>query len=133
MATPIPDTHLDLLTGTINIVLTTVMPDGQPQTTPIWCNTDGEHIFINCMDKFQNMQANPKVTVFVYDPANPLRNMEIRGSVVAMAEDEAHLDDLTEMYTGVRPFFGTSVPAEMRDQLTPIKITIAPVQVRVEG
>jgi PPOX class probable F420-dependent enzyme len=138
MIVPIPDSHKDLIEGTYNIVLTTVMPDGQPQTTPIWCNTDGEHIFINCMSNFcktKNMQANPKVTVFVFDPQNPLRNMEIRGTVVEMTEDgaEDHLDDLTELYTGQRPFFGVSVPTEMRDKLTPVKIKIAPRHVRVEG
>jgi hypothetical protein len=42
-----PESHRDLLEGPANVVLTTVMPDGQPQTTPIWCNLDGDFVLIN--------------------------------------------------------------------------------------
>ena len=44
--TTIPVSHKDLLEGAVNVVLTTVMPDGQPQSTPVWCNLDGNTILI---------------------------------------------------------------------------------------
>jgi PPOX class probable F420-dependent enzyme len=137
----IPDSHRDLLEGPYWAALTTMMPDGQPQTTPIWCNLDdGELILINTMRGFRkerNMRANPRVTLLVYDPSHPFRNIEIRGRVTEMTEDgaEEHLDALTALYLG-RPgarFFGDSVPADLRTIHHPVKITIAPSRIRSEG
>jgi PPOX class probable F420-dependent enzyme len=137
---PIPASHRDLLDGYSNITLTTVMPNGQPQITPVWCNYEDEHVLINTMRGFQkekNMRANPRVTLLAYDPANPLHNLEIRGIVVEITEVGAleHLDTLTQLYMH-RPdvhFFGDSVPAEYSDRFVPVKIRIAPSRVRAEG
>ncbi len=136
----IPDSHRDLLDGHYNVALTTVMPDGQPQTTPVWCNREGDHILINTMRGFQkekNIRANPKVTLLAYDPLNPLHNIEIRGVVVDMTSDGAveHLNQLTRKYMG-KPdakFFGDSIPAELESRYMPVKITIAPTRIRAEG
>ena len=135
----LPESHCDLIDGIYNVTLTTIMPDGQPQTTPVWCDRDGECILINTMRGFQkekNMRANPKVTLFAYDPKNPLRNMEIRGTVVAMIEAGAleHLNQLTSKYQrkpGAR-FFGDSVPAELEEKYIPVKVKIVPTHIRVE-
>jgi PPOX class probable F420-dependent enzyme len=136
----VPESHLDLIDGTFCVALTTVMPDGQPQTTPVWCNREGDTILINTMRGFRkekNMRQNPKVTLLAYDLCNPLRNIEIRGVVVEMTEDGAleHLDDLTAKYMK-RPgakFFGDSVAAELQNVFTPVKIKIAPTRIRTEG
>ena len=53
----------------------TVMPDGQPQTTPVWCDRHDGFIFVNMMKGFRkekNMRLNPKVPLLAYDPNNPL-------------------------------------------------------------
>jgi PPOX class probable F420-dependent enzyme len=136
----IPQSHKDLIEGRSNTVLTTIMPDGQPQTTPVWCNQDVNYLFINTMHRFQktkNMRTNPKVTLLFYDPHNPLHNMEIRGLVVDMTEEGAleHLNQLTSHYMD-KPnaeFFGDSIPADLQTAFTPIKIKIAPTHIRVEG
>ncbi len=136
----IPESHRDLIDGPFWAALTTVMPDGQPQITPLWCNRDGDHVLVNTMQGFRkekNMRANPRVTLLVYDPQNPLRCIEIRGQVVEMtcAGAEEHLDELTRLYLN-KPdarFFGDSVSAELRTKYTPVKIRIAPTHVRAEG
>ena len=99
----IPESHRYLIDGPYLVALSTVMPDGQPQITPIWCNRDGDFVLINTMKGFRkekNMRLNPKVTLLVYNPANPLYNIEIRGMVVEMTEEKAleHLDQLTQLY-----------------------------------
>jgi hypothetical protein len=38
MSRPIPASHVDLLTRPIPAVLTTLMPDGQPQSSLMWCD-----------------------------------------------------------------------------------------------
>jgi PPOX class probable F420-dependent enzyme len=136
----IPESHRDLIEGPYWAALTTVLPDGQPQTTPVWCNMEGGYVLTNTMQGFRkekNMRANPRVTMLVYDPRDPLRNIEVRGLVVEMTEEGAveHNDRLTQLYLG-RPdakFFGDSVPAEYVAKFVPVKVTIAPTYVRVEG
>lgn len=140
MVIQIPETHQDLLDEAYCAALTTIMPDGQPQTTPVWCNREGDYILINTMRGFRkekNMRANPKVSLLAYDPENPLRNIEIRGRVVEMSEDGAleHLNMLTEMYLkkpGAK-FFGDSVPVELHSTYISVRVKILPERVRVEG
>jgi PPOX class probable F420-dependent enzyme len=136
MMTEIPESHRDLLNGRRVAALTTVMPDGYPQTTVVWCNYDGTHVLVNTMRGFRkekNMRANPKVTLLCYDPHQPLRSLEIRGSVVEMTEEGAleHLDGLSELYTGGKPYFGTCAPAELKQTEVPVLCKILPTRVTV--
>jgi PPOX class probable F420-dependent enzyme len=136
----IPESHLDLIDGPYTVALSTVMPDGQPQTTPVWCNRQGDYIFINVMKGFRkekNMRLNPKVSLLAYDPGNPVRNIEIRGCVVEMTEDGAiaHNDELAQLYLK-KPdarFFGDAVPAELQARYTPVRVKILPTHIRVES
>lgn len=41
MTTPIPESHLDILENKSLAHLATLMPDGRPQVTPVWCDFDG--------------------------------------------------------------------------------------------
>lgn len=138
MSALIPESHRDLLEGPVNVVLTTIMPTGQPQSTPIWCNLDGDYVLINTMSKFRkakNMRLNPKVTLLAYKLEQPLRNIEVRGRVVEMSEAGAldHLNELNMLYGAGPNFFGDSVDAELRQKFTPLKVKIQPLRVRVEG
>ena len=136
----IPLSHLELIDGPYVVALTTIMPDGQPQTTPVWCNRKGDYIFINVMKGFRkakNMILNPKVSLLVYDPKNPLHNIEIRGLVIEITENGAveHNDELARLYLG-KPdakFFGDAVLAEMQSRHTPVRVKICPLHIRVES
>lgn len=136
----IPATHLPLVDGLYCATLTTMTADGYPQSTPVWCNRDGDDILINSMDSFakiKHMQRNPKVTLLIYDPANPLYNIEIRGEVVEMTEIGAieHNDQLAALYLN-KPnakFFGDVIPASFGETYRPIKTRIRPNRIRVEG
>lgn len=132
--TLIPESYRDLVNGPRVAALTTVMPDGQPQTTVVWCNYDGTHMLVNTMRGFrkeQNMRRNPKVTLLCYDPRHPLRFIEVRGTVVEMIETGAleHLDLLSELYIGRSPYFGACVPAEFQEKETPIVCKILPTHI----
>jgi PPOX class probable F420-dependent enzyme len=134
MQTVIPESYLDLVNGPRVAALTTVMSDGQPQTTVVWCNFDGAHVLVNTMRGFRkekNMRSNPKVTLLCYDPRHPLRFIEVRGTVIEMTEVGAleHLDSLSELYVGQSPYFGVCVPAELRERETPVLCRILPTHV----
>jgi PPOX class probable F420-dependent enzyme len=137
---PIPESHRDLLDGDACAALTTIMPGGQPQITPVWCNREGDYVLLNTMRGFRkekNMRSNPKVTLLAYDPKHPLRTIEIRGTIVEMMEEGAleHLNQLTQLYMHKSDarFFGDSIPAELEKTYVPVKIKIAPTYIRVEG
>jgi PPOX class probable F420-dependent enzyme len=134
MLAKIPPAFLDLIEGPVSAAFTTVMPDGQPQTTVVWCNSDGEFILVNTMSRFQkarNMRRNPKVTLFAYDLSNTLRFIEVRGRVVEMTEEGAfeHLDQLAKLYVGRSPYFGEVIPVEWKEKETPVLCKIEPVKV----
>lgn len=136
----LPASHRDLIDGPYVVALSTVMPDGQPQTTPVWCNRRGGFVCVNVMKGFRkekNMRLNHKVTLLAYDPCNLIRNIEIRGCVVEMTEEGAceHNDELARLYLKkpTAKFFGDAVPAELAARYTPVRVTIAPTHVRVEG
>ncbi len=89
-------------------VLATIMPDGSPQVTPLWFNTDGEHILINTAKgrvKDKNMRARPQVAMIIMDVKNPDHYLQIRGKVVEVTEEGAvdHIHALSTKYHG-HPF-----------------------------
>ncbi len=132
---PIPASHLDLVECPPVAALTTVMPDGSPQTSVVWCDFDGECVRVNTMRGFQkerNMRRNPRVTLLCYDPRDDLRSLEVRGTVVEMTESgaSAHLDTLASKYAG-RPirYFGECVPLALAETELPVLCRIRPTHV----
>jgi PPOX class probable F420-dependent enzyme len=134
-AAPIPRSHADLVECPRVAALTTLMPDGSPHTSVVWCDHDGGLVRVNTMRGFQkerNMRRDPRVTLLCYDPRAPLRYLEIRGLVVEMTRDGAadHLDALATKYLG-RPvrYFGDVVPADLAGAEAPVLCLIRPVRV----
>jgi PPOX class probable F420-dependent enzyme len=131
----IPASHRDLAECPRVAALTTIMPNGDPQTSVVWCDTEGDAIRVNTMRGFQkerNMRRNPLVTLLCYDPREPLRSLEVRGRVVSMTEEgaAAHLDALASKYMG-RParYFGDCVAAELAHTEHPVLCHVRPTHV----
>jgi PPOX class probable F420-dependent enzyme len=88
------------------------MPDGSPQLTQTWVDTDGEHLLINTVEGFQktrNLERDPRIAVTVSDPKNPSRYFAVRGSVVDSTTEGAteHIEALAQRYTGAPyPWYG---------------------------
>lgn len=103
----IPESHTDLVSdGVLSYAyLATIMPDGTPQLTPVWFNTDGENLLINSARgrvKDRNMRARPDVAVVVHLQEQPYRYIQFRCKVVEVTEEGArqHINDLSGKYTG---------------------------------
>jgi PPOX class probable F420-dependent enzyme len=135
MTAEIPASHRDLIECPPVAALTTVMPDGSPQTSVVWCDFDGTRVRVNTMRGFQkerNMRRNQRVTLLCYDPREPLRFLEVRGRVVEMTEDgaAAHLDAIASRYAG-RPihYFGDCIPATFAETEVPVLCRIEPTHV----
>jgi PPOX class probable F420-dependent enzyme len=85
--------------------LATTMPDGSPQVTPVWFNTDGKYILINTArgrTKDRNLTKHPSVALAIPDPKDPYRYLQIRGKVVETSEEGAleHIQHLSLIYRG---------------------------------
>src|SRR5690348_7228161 len=116
----IPASHRDLLADEKKafVYLATIMKDGSPQVTPVWFNTDGEHILLNSAEgrlKDRNMRARPTVALCIADPDNPYRYLQIRGRVVAFTKEgaEDHIDVLNLKYHG-NPNYANHNPEKPR-------------------
>jgi PPOX class probable F420-dependent enzyme len=138
MPIPIPNSHVDLLVNPVHGVLSTMMPDGQPQSSIVWADYDGEYVLISTTlerQKGQNMSANPQVTLLVVDPNDGSRWIEIRGRVAEITETDAEAltDKLTRLYTGKRHFYGDIYPVEQRDKETRVIIKIEPNKISLDA
>lgn len=105
----IPGSHRDLLERPVVAVLATIMPDGSPQTSPVWVDYHDGYIRVNSAkgrQKDKNMRARPYVSLLLVDPENPYRYLEIRGRVTKITEEGAreHIDALAGKYTGEARF-----------------------------
>ena len=138
MAVPIPKTHRDLLVEPVHGVLSTIMPDGQPQSSIVWVDYDGIYVLINTTlerQKGRNVRANPKVALLVIDPKDGSRWIEVRGKVVEIQREgaEAHADKLTQQYTGKQRFYGDVYPVGQKQKETRVIVKIEPTKVSLDA
>ncbi|MCC7106565.1 MAG: PPOX class F420-dependent oxidoreductase [Chloroflexi bacterium] len=119
MAALSPDVQALLRNGSF-ASLATLMPDGSPQSTVIWIDTDGEHIVFNTAEgrqKPRNLRRDPRVAISVVDKDNPYKQAWFRGRVVEMTTEgaDAHIDLLAKRYLGVDSYPGRArKPEEVR-------------------
>ena len=138
MAISIPASHRDLFCRPVHGVLTTLMPDGQPQSSIVWVDYDGEYVLINTTlerQKGRNMRARPKVTLLVIDPKDTSRWIEVRGQVIEMTSAGAatHANQLTQRYTTKRTFYGDIYPTAQMQKETRVVVKIEPLKVSLDA
>ena len=128
----IPEDVLALLRAPSTCYIATTMPDGSPQLTQVWVDTDGTHVVINTVAGFQklrNVERDPRVALAVSDPANPSAYVQIRGEVVETTADGAreHIDALSQKYLG-RPY-----PGFGGNSMDRVIVRIAPRRISGQG
>ncbi len=124
-----PEGYTDLLEDATRAFafLATLMPDGSPQLTPLWFNTDGEHILINSAKgrvKDRNMRKDPRVTIVIPDPKDPYRFVQLRGRVVEFTEKGGleHINTLSLKYHG-KPWKANAGQIRVIYKFLPVKIS----------
>ena len=132
MPEPIPANFRDLFSKPAFASLATLMPDGRPQVTPVWCDFDGTFVIFNTAkgrQKDRNIRRDPRVALSILDPDNAYRYLEIRGRVIEITEKGAdeHIDKLAKKYLGVDKY-PRRQPGEVR-----LILKIAPERVRAQG
>jgi PPOX class probable F420-dependent enzyme len=70
--------------------LATLMPDGTPQSTPVWLGREGEHLVV-CTShgslKARNTGRDPRLALSIVDFDNPYEEVQIRGRVIERRPD----------------------------------------------
>ena len=115
----IPDAFLDLLQQKKAFAsLATIMSDGTPQVTPVWCDYVDGIIRVNTAKgrvKARNMKEGSAVALAIMDPDNPYRYLQVRGRVRRIVEAGAdrHIDALAKKYLG-KDKYPFAQPGEVR-------------------
>lgn len=105
MSASFPDQYRDLFDKKAFGSLTTLMPDGSPQTTPVWVDYRNGEVWVNSAvgrQKDKNVRRDPRVALAIVDPDNPYRYVELRGRVREITQDgaDAHIDAMAKKYLG---------------------------------
>ena len=99
-----------LINGINYASVATLMPDGSPQVSPVWIETDGEYIYFSTVPgrlKERNVQRDPRVAIAVFDKNDPEnRQVLIRGRVVGVTPEGAidQINRLSKLYTGIEEY-----------------------------
>lgn len=128
--TAIPESHHDLAESPLVASLSTIGADGTPQVTAIWYVLDGDTVktsLVTTRQKYKNVVARPQATLFIIDPQNPFRTLEIRSTVEV--DDDPNL----ELFGRVARHYGEdpdTFPAEREGR---VAVTLRPTRVVAQG
>ena len=86
--------------------ITTLMPDGSPQASPVWVDVEDGKILVNSADgrvKTNNVRRDPRVAISIVDRNEPYGGVVlVRGVVEEVTTEgaDAHIDKLAKKYLG---------------------------------
>ena len=98
------ETQVNLLRGKAFAAVATLQPDGTPQTSIVWVDTDGEHVIFNTTNaraKGRHLRRDPRVSVAIFDPAEPYAYFEVEGTATLVVDGaDEHINKLSQKYRG---------------------------------
>ncbi|MFJ4789102.1 PPOX class F420-dependent oxidoreductase [Streptomyces sp. NPDC088794] len=112
-----------LLDGKNFAGVATLGPDGAPQNSVVWIKREGDTVLFSSTDgrqKVRNLRRDPRVSLSVFDLADPYTSVEIRGTAEILPDPDKRLPyELSHKYLGIDP------PGEKDDEVRVI-IRIVP-------
>jgi PPOX class probable F420-dependent enzyme len=124
--TTLSDPVRRLLDGKNFATVATLGPGGSPQASVVWVKRDGDAILFSSTagrQKVRNLTEDPRVSVSIFDLANPYDSVEIRGTAdLAVDEHKLLPRELSHKYLGEDP--PKAEPGEVRImvRVTPEKV-----------
>ncbi|NUQ98183.1 MAG: PPOX class F420-dependent oxidoreductase [Streptomyces sp.] len=120
---PFTDSVRTLLDGKNFASVATLGPDGAPQNSVVWIKREGDTVLFSSTDgrqKVRNLRRDPRVSLSVFDLADPYTSVEIRGTAEILPDEGKQLPyELSHKYLGIDP------PGEKDDEVRVI-IRIVP-------
>ena len=122
--------QIRILNGKNFATVATVMPDGSPEATLVWIETDGTYIYFNTAFprlKARNLERDPRIAITVFDCERPYdKVLAIRGRAELIFEGaNEHIDKLSRFYQD-RPFQG------FRPGQTRVIVKVTPERIHVQ-
>jgi PPOX class probable F420-dependent enzyme len=88
----VPESHRDLLQSPLTATLTTIDGLGRPHSTAVWYLVDDDGQLKGSITsdkvKYKNLSRNPNCDLFIIDPANPFRTLEVRAEAELTPDPE---------------------------------------------
>ena len=88
----VPESHRDLLRSPLTATLTTIDVNGRPQSSAVWYFVDDDGRLTGSItsdrQKYKNLSHNPNCDLFIIDPQDPFRTLEIRAEAELVADVE---------------------------------------------
>lgn len=105
MAIPLSSEIRSLIDGANFAHLATLMPDGSPQSVPVWVGREGDHILICTGEgslKAKNTHRDSRVSLSIVDFHDPYREAQLRGRVIErrLDSDLKIMDPISHKYIG---------------------------------
>lgn len=95
---------IKLAQGANYAALTTLFPNGKPQTQVMWVDADNEYLYINTeihREKYKNVKKDSRISILIWKNNDPFKYVEVRGNVVSSfggKKARDHIDKLSEKY-----------------------------------
>jgi PPOX class probable F420-dependent enzyme len=104
MTVALPELARRLADANTFAVLSTINPDGAPQSSVIWIKRIGDDLVFSTIRgrrKTRNMERDPRVSICMFDPEDGYLYVEIRGRVtMTEAGGRELIDELSRRYDG---------------------------------
>jgi PPOX class probable F420-dependent enzyme len=111
--------------GTNYVTVSTINPDGGPQTSIVWARVDGDDIVFSTIKdrrKYRNIERDPRVSLITFDPAEPYHYAEVRGRAGTVDDPGGSLlQELAHKYTG-RPIKDIAPERRVIVRVTPERV-----------
>ncbi|MFI1104356.1 PPOX class F420-dependent oxidoreductase [Streptomyces melanogenes] len=116
-----------LLDGRNFATVATLNRDGGPQTSVVWITRDGNAVLFSTTagrQKARNLTRDPRISLTVFDTANPYQSIDIRGTAELIEDREKSLPrELSHKYLGEDPPAESEEVLRLIVRVTPQKVT----------
>jgi PPOX class probable F420-dependent enzyme len=116
-----------LLDGRNFATVATLNADGDPHTSVVWIMRDGDTVLFSvtaARRKARNLARDPRISLSVFDIANPYRSTDIAGTAELVADPEKALPRrLSQKYLGEDPLAEPDTVRRLIVRVTPSKVT----------
>ncbi|WP_371619091.1 PPOX class F420-dependent oxidoreductase [Streptomyces sp. NBC_00454] len=116
-----------LLDGRNFATVATLNPDGGPQTSVVWIIREGDAVLFSTTAgrrKARNLARDPRISLTVFDTANPYRSIDVRGTAELIDDPAKSLPRrLSQKYLGEDPLAEPQEVLRLIVRVTPQKVT----------